>query len=211
MPDSNSGSQMLTYRKDPAGLIMEATIPNGTPLTTTLIFAPGALVTSLDDSKIYRNSGTSAAPVWDSITTISSDEIDYGLIRTVTVPLTAAQINGMYAAPVLVLAGVTGKSIFVDSVEFRIARTATQFAGGGTACVQYDSTVQGAGTATTAVIAAAVITAGAGTTVTHRIPVVLSDVATTAIEGKGLYFSNLSGAFTTGTGTASLIVRYHIS
>jgi hypothetical protein len=124
------------------------------------------------------------------------------------VDLTAAQINGMYAAPVVVVPAVSGKAIFVDSVEFDITRTSTAFTGGGVVAVQYDSTVNGAGVATHATIAAAVVTGSAGETRTYRIPVVQSDIAVASIEGKGLYISNQSGAFAAGTGTARVTVWY---
>lgn len=125
------------------------------------------------------------------------------------VDLTAAQIMAMYASPIEVVPAVSGKALFVDAVEFDITRTSSAFSAGGTVALQYDSTVHGAGTATHAVIAASVVTGSAGETRTYRIPVVLSDVASTAIEGKGLYLSNVDAAFTSGTGTARLTVHYH--
>lgn len=209
MPLSNPGSEMLTYEKDPSGLIMKATIPSGTPVTTADLFAPGALVTSLEDSKIYRNSGTSAAPVWDSITAITSDEIDQGLIKTVSITLSAAQIIAMYTTPVLVLAGVTGKAIYLDSLEFDLTGTATQFTGGGVVNAQYDSTANGAGTTLHADIAASVVTGATSLVKTHRIGKDLSAVATASIDGKGIYISNKTAAFAAGTGTAVVTMRYH--
>ena len=167
--------------------------------TTASKFAIGCILEVSSDGTLWQNVGTVAVPVWSNSNSLMQQ-----------VSLTAAQINGMYAAPVVVVAAVPGKAIIVDSVEFDITRTSTQFASGGTAAVQYDSTVNGAGTATHAVIAAAVITAGAGRTITARIPVVLSDVASASIVGLGLYLSNISGAFTTGTGTAKVTVRYHL-
>jgi hypothetical protein len=141
---------------------------------------------------------------------VTNGQIDAGLIKTVQIPLTAAQINGMYAAPVLVLAGIAGKAIFVDSVNFDLTGTATQFAAGGVANVQYAATVNGAGTTAHADIAAAVITGATALVKTHRIGKDLSSIATASIDGIGLYFSNKTGAFTTGTGTGVLTVRYHV-
>lgn len=178
--------------------------------TTASKFAVGCRLVDTTTGKPYYNAGSVAVPSWNSVSEVNNAEMDSGVQKVISVPLTAAQINGMYAAPVEIVPAVAGKSIIVDSVDFDITRTATQFAGGGTAAVQYDSTVHGAGTATTAVIAAAVITAGAGRTITARIPVVLSDVASASIVGKGLYLSNVDAAFTTGTGTAVITVRYHL-
>lgn len=125
------------------------------------------------------------------------------------VDLTAADIIAMYTTPIEVVPAKTGKAIFVDAVEFDITRTSTAFTGGGVVAVQYDSTANGAGTATHATIAATVVTGSAGETRTFRIPVVLSDVAASAIEGIGLYISNQTAAFAAGTGTARLTVHYH--
>lgn len=201
--------------------------PGDIALTTgSILIGAAGVAAALDmkgNGKILIGNGTTAAA--QSIGTdatlsntgaltiannaITSAKISSDVGKVVSVPLTAADINGMYAAPKLILAGVADKAIIVDSMEFDITRTATQFAGGGTSVLQYDSTVHGAGTATTAVIAAAVITAGAGRTITTRIPIDLSDVASASIIAKGLYLSNVDAAFTTGTGTATVTVHYH--
>jgi len=141
---------------------------------------------------------------------VTSAKVDQGMLKTVTIALTAAQINGMYATPVLVLAGVSGKAIYVSSVNFDLTGTATQFASGGVVNVQYDSTVNGAGTTAHADIAATVVTGATALVKTFRIAKDLSAIATASIDGKGLYISNKSGAFTTGTGTAVLTVRYFV-
>jgi hypothetical protein len=207
-------------RTDPslAGILIQGTdelgmitlcLSSGVFSTTASKFAKGCILIDTTTGKQYYNAGTVAVPSWNSVSEMSSDEIDRGLIKTVSIPLTAAQINGMYAAPVLVLAGATGKAHIVDSVQFDLTGTATQFAAGGVANVQYDSTANGAGTTCHADIAAAVITGATALTKTHRISKDLSSIATASIDGKGLYFSNKTAAFTTGTGTAVLTVRYH--
>ena len=97
--------------------------------TTASKFAIGCILEVSSDGTLWQNVGTVAVPVWSNSNSLMQQ-----------VSLTAAQINGMYAAPVVVVAAVPGKAIIVDSVEFDITRTATQFASGGTAAVQYDST-----------------------------------------------------------------------
>lgn len=198
MPRGLSGGTTLIYDETTDGLAYTATITGGVPPTTAATFAVGCKVTDLSTGLVYTNTGTSAAPVWTAE-------------GTKTVALTAANMLAMYAAPVLVVAPIAGKAIIVDSVEFVIVRTATSFAAGGVVAVQYDSTVNGGGTLTHATIAAAVLTAAAGTTYTARVPAVagLSDIATASITNIGLYISNATAAFTTGTGTATLTVRYH--
>ena len=148
----------------------------------------------------------SSAIVADSVT---SAKIDPLVQKVVQVNLTAADLIAMYTTPVLVLAAVTGKAILVDSVTFDITRTATAFTGGGVVNVQYANTANGAGTKVHADIAATVVTGAAGRTITERIPLVQSDIATASITAVGLYISNQTAVFATGTGTAVLTVRYH--
>lgn len=185
---------------DAYGLAIEAEC-TGTPPTTANIFQIGCRMIQTDaagNTCIFTNSGTSAAPVWEQGT------------GSVTVNLSAANLIAMYATPVSIVPAVTSKAIIIDSMEFIITRTATAFTGGGVVAVQYDSTANGAGTATTATIAATVVTGAAGKTYTARIPVVLSDVASASISGIGLYISNQTAAFAAGTGTAVVKVKYHL-
>lgn len=186
---------------DAYGLIIEAEC-TGTPPSTANVFQVGCRMIQTDaaagSNSVWTNNGTSAAPVFENGN------------GAVTVSLTAAQLIAMYTTPVAIVPAITGKAIIVDSVEFDITRTATAFTGGGVVAVQYDSTANGAGTATTATIAATVVTGAAGRTITSRIPVNLSDVASASIIGIGLYISNATAVFAAGTGTATVKVKYHL-
>lgn len=210
MPFTIPGSEMLVDEYDVNRMIKRGTIPTGTPVTTASLFAPGALITVLDDSKIYRNSGTTAVPVWEDISYITSSEIDPLVIKTVQVALTAGQINGMAAAPVVIIPAVAGKAIILDDVVFDLTGTATQFANGGVVNLQYKNTATGAGTTLHADIAANVVTGATGRVITKRIAKDLSGIATADITGVGVYISNKTAAFDTGTGTAVVTARYHL-
>lgn len=130
---------------------------------------------------------------------------------TATVDVTAAQIIAMYTTPVLVVPAVSNKAIVVDSVEFIMRGTATQFTGGGVVSVQYNSTANGAGTSVQAsTFAATVVTGATATTYSTRPPASLSAVATASINGIGLYLSNATAVFATGTGTATVRVTYRL-
>ncbi len=187
---------------DQYGLATEAEF-SGTLPTNANTFQVGCRLIQTDAAagapSVFTNTGTSAAPVFE--TTGSG---------AATVSLTAANIIAMYAAPVAIVPAITGKAIIVDSMEFDITRTSTAFTGGGVVAVQYDSTANGAGTATTATIAATVVTGAAGRTITARIPVNQSDIASASIVGIGLYISNQTAAFAAGTGTATVKVKYHL-
>lgn len=186
---------------DQYGLAIEAEC-TGTPPTTANTFQIGCRMVQTDAAtgsvSIFTNTGTSAAPVFEQGG------------GSMTVALTAANIIAMYTTPVLIVPAVTGKAIIIDSMAFDITRTSTAFTGGGVVAVQYDATANGAGTATTATIAATVVTGAAGRTITSRIPVNLSDVASASIIGIGLYISNQTAVFAAGTGTASVKLKYHL-
>jgi hypothetical protein len=127
-------------------------------------------------------------------------------IQHVAVPLTAANLIAMYTTPVqLIPAGAAGTNIVVHKVMFKMVTTATAFTGGGVLEFQLGNTANGAGTATTATIAAAVVTAGAGTSYTTVIPVSYTSTAAT-----GLFISNQTAAFAAGTGTAVVDIWYSI-
>lgn len=199
MPLSIPGTTVQGIATDSNGYYISCTMATAAAVlpTTTLTFAAGCEVVNTADGTHWFNTGTAVAPVWTGT-------------GSVTVALTAANLIAMYATPVVIVPAVPGFNIIVDSVDFDITRTSTAFTGGGVVAVQYNSTANGAGTATTATIAATVVTGAAGRTITARIPVVLSDVATASITGIGLYISNATAAFAAGTGTASCTVKYHI-
>jgi hypothetical protein len=96
--------------------------------TTANTFAIGCEMTNTADGKVYTNTGTVASPVWSLVQ--SSANADPLMVKTVSVALTAAQINGMYAASVEIIPAVTGYAIILDSFVFDLTGTATQFANG---------------------------------------------------------------------------------
>lgn len=142
---------------------------------------------------------------------IESGSTDYS-VRHATVSVSAAEIIAMYTSPkVLIAAPGAGKSILVTKLAFTITRTATAFTGGGAAIVQYDSTANGGGTqALDSTLASTVITGAAGTSVSARNGAVISDLASTSIQNKGLYLSNATAVFADGTGTATVDIWYVI-
>jgi len=155
---------------------------------------------------IYKNNGNALSC---SFELLKSADIDPGVIQTVVVNLTAAQINGMAATPVAIIPAVAGKAIILDDVVLDLSGTATQFANGGVVNLQYKNTATGAGTTLHADIAASVVTGATGRVITKRIAKDQSAVATADITGIGVYISNKTAAFDTGTGTAKVIARFH--
>jgi hypothetical protein len=120
------------------------------------------------------------------------------LIRKyVAVPITAAEFNGMYAAPkLLVAAGGANTLLVLDQLQLAMTYNSAAYAAGGVAAVQYDSTANGAGVIASSTLAAATFQAAASTTFTMNAGVVALPFTTTV--NKGLYLSNITAAFTTG-------------
>lgn len=175
---------------------MEGYTPSGgfSLPTTTLTFGAGCEIADRSTGFRFRNVGTPATPVWTMIPSM------------VAVPLTAAQLIAMYATPVNLIPAVPGKTIIVDSYELNMTTTSTVFTGGGVVAPQYAATANGAGTALTATVAASVVTATAGNSVTSRIPVVQSAIAQ---AGVGVFLSNQTAAFAAGTGSAVVTMTFH--
>lgn len=131
------------------------------------------------------------------------------LLRYTTVAITAAEFNGMYAAPKLLLAA-GGANTLIVPVEVQLVMTygTAQFAAGGVVAVQYDSTANGAGVIATSTQAAANFQDAASTVVNFNAGVVKLPFTTTV--NKGLYLSNITAAFTTGDSTFVAHVLYRV-
>lgn len=118
-------------------------------------------------------------------------------LKYTTVAVTDAEFNGMYAAPKLLLAAQGANTLIsLDKCELVMTYGSANYAGGGVAAIQYDSTINGAGVLASTTLAAATFQAAASTTFTFLESVVAKPFTTTV--NKGLYLSNLTGAFTTG-------------
>jgi len=150
---------------------------------------------TIADGKMVANTLTSAS--------IATDVIQY-----VKVPVTAAQLNGAYATPyVLIAAPGANKLIRIHDVTLELDYGSAQFAGGGALALQYDSTANGAGVLASDALAAATLNGFAADSVVGLGGTAAAGAAS-AMVNKGIYLSNLTGAFTTGTGST---VDFHIS
>jgi hypothetical protein len=126
-----------------------------------------------------------------------------------SVAVTATEFNGMYAAPkLLVPAPGANKLLVVDRVELVMTYGSAAYASGGVVAVQWDSTINGAGVIASTTVAAAAFQATASNTFLMNGGVVTAPFATTV--NKGLYLSNITGAFTTGDSPFVVKVHYHV-
>lgn len=131
---------------------------------------------------------------------INSAKMAATMLKYTTVAISAAEFNGMYAAPKLLLAAGGVNTLHVlHQMQLAMTYVSANYAAGGVAAVQYDSTANGAGVIASSTLAAATFQAAASTTFTFNPGVVALPFSTTV--NKGLYLSNITGAFTTGDST----------
>ena len=139
---------------------------------------------------------------------VTSAKLALTLQRYASVAISAAAFNGMYAAPVqLVAAGGANTLLVMDKVLLAMTYNSAAYAAGGVAAVQYDDTVNGAGVIASTTLAAASFQDTASTVYTFNSGVVEYPFATCV--NQGLFLSNITGAFTTGNSAMVAHVWYH--
>lgn len=122
------------------------------------------------------------------------------LMQYVAVSISAAEFNGMYAAPKqLVAAAGANTLITLHRAELLMTYGTTQFANGGVVAIQYDNTANGAGVQASTTQAAADFFDAASTANAFEGGVVKNPFTTCV--NKGLFLSNITGAFDTGDST----------
>lgn len=130
-------------------------------------------------------------------------------LNYVAVPVSAAEFNGMYAAPkLLVAAGGANTLLVVDQMVLAMTFVSADYAAGGVVAAQYDSTVHGGGVLATATEAAADFFAAASTSFRSAGSTAIAPFSTSV--NKGLYLSNATQAFTTGDSTFVAHIWYRL-
>jgi hypothetical protein len=138
---------------------------------------------------------------------VDSSMMNANMLRYATVTMSAAEFNGAYVTPHLLVAAAGADTMLVlESAQVLMTYGTTQFANGGVAHIQYDSTTLGAGIIASSTQAAANFFDAADTALGFNQGTVKQPFAT-AIN-KGLYFSNVTGAFDTGDSTFVVHVWY---
>lgn len=130
-----------------------------------------------------------------------------------SVPITAAQFNGMYAAPFqLIAAPGSNKMIAVESMELIMTFVSADYAAGGVVAAQYGNTVHGAGPAATNSEAAADFFAAASTVFQFSgvSGNTVGALPFSSAGNAGLFLSNQTQAFTTGDSTWIAKIYYRI-
>ncbi len=130
-------------------------------------------------------------------------------VKYAAVAISAAEFNGMYAAPkLLVAAGGANTLLVLDKLQLLMTYNSAAYAAGGTAAVQYDSTANGAGVIASTTLADTTFQATVSTGWNFNAGVVAETFSTCV--NKGLYLSNITGAFTTGDSPMVAHVWYKV-
>lgn len=131
------------------------------------------------------------------------------LIRYTSVAISAAEFNGMHVTPKqLVAAQGANTMLFLHGVDLLMTFVSAAYAAGGVAHIQYDSTTLGAGVIASTTLSAATFQAAASTGFIFNRGVV-PQTFTTCVN-KGLFISNITGAFTTGDSTFVAHTQYSV-
>jgi len=129
------------------------------------------------------------------------------LLKYAAVTMSSAQFAGAYATPhLLVAAPGANQLLSLVSCQVLMTYVTTQYANGGVSHVQYDSTANGAGIIASSTQAAADWNDAVSTANQYNAGIVKQPFSTCV--NKGLYFSNVTGAFDTGNSTFVAHVWY---
>lgn len=140
---------------------------------------------------------------------VTTSKLALTTVQYATVAFTAAQFNGMYAAPrQLVAAAGANTLIVLDKLQILMTYVSANYAAGGVVAVQYDSTANGAGVIASTTLSAATFQAAVSTGWNMNAGVVAETFSTCV--NKGLYLSNVTGAFTTGDSTFVMHIWYKV-
>lgn len=143
--------------------------------------------------------------------TISSTQIAANITQYAKVPMTLANFTGMYAAPFqLVAAPAAGLMIMLESMILEWVYGSAALTAGGAITAQLGNTVHAGGTIMSGSIAAADLT-GLAASSAEKVGSVLAITANTSLTALGLFLSNATAAFATGTGgSANIHIWYRV-
>lgn len=130
-----------------------------------------------------------------------------------SVPITAAQFNGMYAAPFQLLATPgSNKMIIIEGMELVMTFGSADYASGGVVAAQYGSTDHGGGPLATNTEAAADFFAAASTVFTFigTNGNTVGALPFSTCGNAAIYLSNATGPFTTGDSTWVAKIYYRV-
>lgn len=203
------------FVSNPASGGVSATLPSGDIIVGNSSNVATAVAMS-GDATISNTGALTIGAGAVSGSKIANNAVDYAqmaldVAAITTVTLSAAQVNGMYATPVqLVAAPGAGKLVVIDNILWDIAFVSAQYAAGGAIQAQYGNTIHGAGSPASASIAAATLNGVAASGYLSNGSGAATLNAPATVRNTAVYLSNATAAFTTGDSTVTLYVKYRI-
>lgn len=198
--DASAFYQVATVDRDAGTITVVSAFPSGVIGTANITNL--AVTTAKIDNLAVTTAKIAANAV-------DSSKLALTTLQYVAVPITAAAFNGMYAAPVaLVAAAGANTMIVLDKLALVETYNSAAYAAGGTAAVQWDSTVNGAGVIASTTLANTTFQVTASNTFVMNGGVVPAPFSTTV--NKGLYLSNITAAYTTGNSAMVAHVWYKV-
>jgi hypothetical protein len=129
----------------------------------------------------------------------------------VTVTLTAAQVNAMFTTPVeLIPAPAAGSFIVVDQAILVNENGGTAWTAGGAITIGYSNANPGSPDALTGTIAAAFLTSPIVKQIITLAGAQIASAAESTVDALGIFISNATQAFATGTGTLKIRLLYTV-
>lgn len=185
-------------------------------VTTNVEVDVFAATGTIDTANLVDGAVTADKLASDAVTTVkildnnvTSAKLALNVLQYATVAITAAQFNGMYAAPKLLVAAAGANTLLVlDKLDLLMTYGSANYAAGGVVAVQYDSTANGAGVIASTTLSAATFQAAVSTGFMFNTGVVPQTFSTCV--NKGLYLSNITAAFTTGDSAFVAHVWYKV-
>jgi len=180
------------------------------------ISALNPTTTTISNNPVGANTITTAMIQNLAVTTalintaaVTSAKLAASTIQYLPVTILASEWLGMYVTPkLLVPAGGANTIISVQDINYEVNYGGAAFAAGGVFNAEYDAVANGAGTAATTTSTAATAFWAADSLLKQT--GVMASAAATLLVNKGIYLSNLTGAFTTGTSVVTAHVRYAV-
>jgi hypothetical protein len=194
------GDVMHLHGNDASGMFIV------TSITTNVTVATYAAIGTVGTAQIQDLAVTTAKIADANVTTakladdaVTSDKVSDLVMKHARVSMTAAEWNGMFAAPFELIPAQGADSLIVlRDFRINIDYGGTAFEDGGAIALQYDDTAESGGVLATATYASATFNGHTADTSFAMAPV-LTALAHAGVLNEGIYISNATEAFDAGT------------
>ena len=139
------------------------------------------------------------------------DNRSAGEVTDTTVALTAAQVNTMFTTPVQLLPPPAAGSFYVVTQAILINENGgTAWTSGGAITIGYSNANPGSPNALSGTIAATFLTSPTVKQIITLAGAQIASAAESTVDALGIYISNATGVFATGTGVLKIRLIYNV-